>query len=100
MCDEAKVTISFINHRTGQVTRLDDVCLQPDLALRLVEQIEAVLADLAPGQVRVSRTVTTKGATIIDINLKPVTRQEAAGPKLTFEQLYRRSEPNFLEGDN
>jgi hypothetical protein len=98
--DAAKVTISLINRRSGQVTRLGIFCLQPDLALRLVEQIETVLAGLTPGRISLSRSVTTKGATVIDINLKPVTQREAAQPKLTFEQLYRRSEPNFFKGDD
>jgi hypothetical protein len=99
---EAKVTLSFINRRTSQMTRLDDFRLRPDLAVRLVEQIEALLADLAPGQARVSRTVTAKGATVIDLDLKPITQQEAqpAAAKPTFEQLYRRSGPGNSDMTN
>jgi hypothetical protein len=93
----AKVAIRLINRRTGQVTRFEDFRLQSDLAARLVEQIEAMLADLAPGQTRVTRTMAPGGATLIDIDLQPfekLSRRSGPGrvqpPNLTFEQRYRR----------
>ena len=93
MNGEAKVSITFINQRTGQVARLDDFHLRPDLALRLVGQIEAALADLAPGQIKVRRRVTARGITLIDIDPNPSLRPRSPSAHLstTFEQLYRRS---------
>jgi hypothetical protein len=96
MNNKAKVTISLINRVTGQVTRFEDLRLQSELAVRLVEQIETLLADLAPGRASVTRHVAASGVTVVDIDLRPLEKLSHRLPgsraqlsKLTFEQRYR-----------
>jgi hypothetical protein len=97
MGNDAKITISLINRVTGQVTRFEDLRLRSELAVRLVEQIETLLADLAPGRASITRHVAAGSATIIDIDLRPLEKlshrppeDRAQPPHLTFEQRYRR----------
>jgi hypothetical protein len=97
MNNKAKVTISLINQRTGQVTRFENLRLRSDLAIHLVEQIETLLADLAPGQIRITRSLAAGGVTVVDIDLRPLKKlgrrlaeDRAQPPNLTFEQQYRR----------
>ena len=97
MNNKAKVTISLINQRTGQVTRFENLRLRSDLAIHLVEQIETLLADLAPGQIRITRSLAASGVTVVDIDLRPLEKlgrrlpgSRTQPPNLTFEQRYRR----------
>lgn len=91
MTDTATVQISVTDCKTGQVTLNETFHIAAHLTTALIEQLEAIVAELPPKRVRVSRS-QENGATILDFEIlsgggKP-RRKSSAGP--TYEDRYRR----------
>jgi hypothetical protein len=88
MPDTATIQISVTNAKTGQVTLHETFHLAADLTGALIEQLEALVAELPPKRVRVCRR-QENGTTLIDLEVRPGGGQ----PRPTdpsFEKLYRR----------
>ncbi len=84
MPDQATIHLSVTNAKTGQVTLNETFHLAADMTGALLKQLEAVVAELPPQRVRVSRR-QEKGATILEVEVLP--RPKATDP--SFEKLYR-----------
>jgi hypothetical protein len=93
MPDTATIQISVTNAKTGQVTLHETFHLAADLTGALIEQLEALVAELPPKRVRVSRR-QENGTTLIDLEVRPgggQPRSRSTDP--SFEKLYRRKIP-------
>lgn len=86
------VQLSVTNTKTGQMTLNETFHIAADLTGLLLEQLEAIVANLPPKRVRMSRQ-QEKGTTIIDLEVlsgdgeRPRPRNT---PRPTFADRYRR----------